>query len=340
MSTIELIASKTAKSLLGDYVFCGIESEGEQNVVEKYTRSGVEYLLSIPKQDNVKHGQAEMRDKSGRLIASLTFTNGIFSGPCILRNPMGIIQFKGSLENGKKSGHCVEYDERGRKLLEGIYRENQTIVYTEIKEGIFCGYYEEKIMNGMRVSISQIKRDNLRKHGRSLEFSLDKESDIPVSEKYYEDGRMVYEHVRVNGNRMSEFDEGGNLMYEGEFEYMDGEFLRWGKGVEYEGEKIMQYEGEFANNYYHGKGVLYRNGCAYYNGEWKCGYPNGDGSLYDDDGQVKMECMWNLGDVNGVDYESGGKRGMCSSCWSDPRGRLVEERMVRIKKKEEEEGGA
>lgn len=70
-------------------MFCGIESEDEQSVVEKYSRAGVEYLLTIPKQGSVKHGQAEMRDKSGRLIASLTFANGILSGPCILRNPNG-----------------------------------------------------------------------------------------------------------------------------------------------------------------------------------------------------------------------------------------------------------
>ena len=454
MSTIELISSRPRQLLLGDYIYCGVELEEEGRVVEKYIRSGVEHRMTIPKQDNVKHGNAEMVDEEGRRMASLTFSNGNLSGPCVLYNSKGIIQFKGNLENGEKSGQCFEYDNRGREVFDGVYNgdcripyveeirdkagffiersrddlkeiaytqynlaskqrngvcfvltsdgqvekellyasgkeivkrkfegtkmmeyndegnlvykgdycgdwksgfnrhghgdeydgnssdesistilysgefvnNTRAVLFDEITTGVFRGYYEEKTFDNKIVSISQMKAGDLIKHGRSLEFSTDQESDIPVSEKYFENGRVVYERVHIKGTKMSEYDEGGNQLYKGKFKYMDGKFLRWGKGIEYEGKKVIKYDGKFANSFYHGKGVLYRNGHAYFMGNWKCGYPDGDGSLYDDNGMVKMEGIWHLGYLNGVDYESGGKREMCSylmnSRWIDMKVRM------------------
>lgn len=461
MSTIELIASRVRSALFGEYLFAGIELEQEEKVVEKYTRYGVEYLMTIEKMGGVKNGKAEMVDEVGRFIASLTFTNGNLTGPCILRSTEGIIMFEGNLLNGEKNGLCREYDERGDEVFEGVYMENRRIpffeeipdkpgffvehsredlhamaytqydvakkekngicfwlnsagqvskevhmrgeeevekirvfenaemieyakggkviykggycgdwkngfkrhgegteydgssseiatskkvyeggfvnnnravIYTAVNNGCFRGYFEEKAMDGKRLSYSQLQPSCCIKHGRSIEFSLD--TNCPVSEKLFENGKIVLERVRVHENRMSEYDEGGNEIYKGEFTYLDGEFLRWGKGIEFESTKVIKYDGDFVSGYYHGKGTLYRNGRSYFKGEWVCGFPEGDGNLYGEDGKVQLKGKWHLGYLNGVDYETVRRKGLCS-CFLDPRETRVNEGMRRIRINEE-----
>ena len=125
---------------------------------------------------------------------------------------------------------------------------------------------------------------------------------------------------------MTEMDEGGNMVYKGEFKFVGGEFVRWGEGQEFEGGNTILYKGGFQNGFYDGKGVLYRNKKIYFNGNWKCGYPEGEGMLYGDDLEVKMKGNWHLGYLDGIDYLT---RKKCQSQSKvDERERNVKERKI------------
>ena len=454
MSTITILPDSPQQKLLGEYTFQSVEDESEEKVVEKYSREGKEYTLTVDKQSGKKHGKAELADESLCVIAKMTFDQGNLTGPCVICNTRGIPQFKGFLKNGVKDGKCTEYDnfnniifcgcyregkkipffesitdkpgfflersedcsrsisytqynpkenkkygqcfvlnssgevekelnvdngkevivrelkenimivyENGEKVYEGCFSgdwksgykrqgdgkefENGILVYEgefvndkrnvvigECKDSNFVGYFEEKTTGGKLISISQMKQCTLIKHGRSIGFST--QNGNAVSEKWYEDGKVKWERVRVNGKDMTELDEGGNMLYKGEFKLLDGEFVRWGEGQEFEGGNIVLYKGGFQNGFYDGEGVLYRNNQAYLNGNWKCGYPEGEGVLYDDDLKVKMKGNWHLGYLDGIDYLTGEKWGFCS-CFGYVRGKDVEKRMVRITEEEERE---
>ena len=136
---------------------------------------------------------------------------------------------------------------------------------------------------------------------------------------------------------MSEFEESGNVVYKGEFRYLNGEFVRWGEGKEYEDSQVIRYKGGFQNGYYHGKGVLYRNKKIYLNGNWQCGYPEGEGVLYNDNMTVNMDGKWHLGYLNGIDYLSGKSKE--SGNEYDEREKNVKERMEQLVQEESQNLG-
>ena len=240
--------------------------------------------------------------------------------------------YKGDWKSGfKRNGSGIEYDgsskdtSKCKQLYRGDFVDGKHIFhYVEIKRGHLHGYYKETKREGGLVSISQMKYGSLIKHGRSIEFSPN--DGKPTSEKEYIDGEVVYERIQVEGNQMKEYDEGGNRVYQGSFMYVNGKFIRWGKGTEYDGKNMIKYNGEFANGYYHGEGILYCNGHAYYNGNWKYGYPTGRGLLYDENDRVHSEGNWHLGYLKGMDYLKGGKSTL-NSCQSAYRARNVYDRM-------------
>ena len=219
-------------------------------------------------------------------------------------------EYSGDWESGfKRHGNGKEY-ERGVLVYEGEFvNDDRNVVVSKCCDKNFRGYFEERTVDGELLSISQLKRGTLLKHGRSIGYSLRDEK--PASEKWYEDGKYKWERIQVNGNEMTEIDENGVVVYKGGYKFLDGEFIRWGEGKEYESENVILYKGGFMNGYYHGKGMLYRNTDIYFNGNWELGYPEGEGVLFDESMESRMDGDWHLGYLKGVDYWSGEQRGCC-----------------------------
>ena len=92
-----------------------------------------------------------------------------------------------------------------------------------------------------------------------------------------------------------------NTLFEGEFK--DDHFN--GKGIMYDA-GYKKYEGHFKDGMYNGQGILYyedshsgRTGNTLYEGELKEGTYNGKGIEYYRDGGVKYDGMWKDGKYNG-----------------------------------------
>lgn len=223
-----------------------------------------------------------------------------------------------------KHGKGVEYQKGHPYYVGEFVNDKRRYEYTPCEDQTFRGYYEEKTADGTLTSICQLKKNTRIKHGWSIEFS--EETKEPTGKKKYEDGKEVNTQVEVNGNEMVEYDKMGKKIYRGEFVYMNGKFIRWGKGVEYEDKEREKYEGEFVNGYYHGQGNFFDNGQLHFNGSWQHGYPQGHGMLT---GEVHMEGNWNMGYCGVVDYERGRKRGLFERAGSklyNPREKEVKKR--------------
>ena len=99
------------------------------------------------------------------------------------------------------------------------------------------GYIEERTPENKVLRISQMKMGTPTKEGWSIDFSA--EDEIPMSKRYYEDGKLKWEKIHVDRTRMIERNEEGQIVYEGEFKYSDGYFYRWGEGNEYEDSGVL-----------------------------------------------------------------------------------------------------
>ena len=299
----------------------------------------IAYTQYNPK-TRVKNGICYLLDSSGKITKEVMMHDGKevgvkkeFNGSEMVEyGENGNVVYVGCYDDNWKKGfqrhgHGIEYagNSKDKSTSEIVYEGEfvngkRCVTFSKVESGLLHGYYNEVVSGGKIKSTSQMQSKTFIKNGRSIEFSL--ETKLPVSEKWFENGKIVYERIRVDGNVMSEYDEGGNLLYKGGFKYKDGEFNRHGEGKEYEGDKVIKYNGRFANDCYEGKGVLYRNGHAYFKGEWRCGYPEGEGSLYNEDGNVKLKGNWHVGYLDGIDYLTGEKRGFCS-CFRSSGGKGV-----------------
>ena len=198
MTTIAMISASPQQKLLGEYIFQSVEDESEEKVVEKYSKEGKMYTLTVGKQNGRKHGKAELVDENNCVVAEVTFDQGNLTGPCTICNSIGVPVFKGFFKNGVKDGYCKEFDEMGNVLFEGVYVDgNKRATFSKNENGDFSGYYNETTMDGKLISISQMKKGTLIKHGRSIGFYT--QNGNAVSEKVYEDGKVKWERVRVDG---------------------------------------------------------------------------------------------------------------------------------------------
>ena len=89
----------------------------------------------------------------------------------------------------------------------------------------------------------------------------------------YKNGEFTRVLKSISGSTMTEFDENGNKVYEGEYdERIENGLKRKGKGKEYEKDgKTLVYVGDWSNGKRNGYGVLYKNSEVVYKGEWENG---------------------------------------------------------------------
>ena len=139
----------------------------------------------------------------------------------------------------------------------------------ELKKSRISGFYEERDGNGELVGISAMNMGSMCKEGECYEYQYGR--IVRVCE--YKSGEFVRVLKDIHGSTMTEYDENGNKVYEGEFDdRIENGLKRKGKGMEYEKDgKTLVYVGDWSNGKKNGYGVLYKNSEVVYKGEWENG---------------------------------------------------------------------
>ena len=170
-------------------------------------------------------GESKIYSKKNILMTSLTFVEGIASGPCtIYKN--GFVYYRGNFENGYREGRGQEYDRNGKMISDGYYSKGNKLNIERSKEmGKEEDYWKEYDENGKLIRICQ-KDDYGNNDGMC----------------YY------YDNEGKNLDRLSHFENGVESLYSGKFKLYDEPAKLW-------------FEGNFENGYREDRGQEYdRNG--------------------------------------------------------------------------------
>ena len=172
-------------------------------------------LIKTTMKNGKMNGESSIYSKDNILMATLTFVDGIASGPCtICKN--GILFYKGYFVNGYREGRGQEYDENGKLVYDGYYKKGkkQTIVPSN---EMGKGYWKELDEKGRIIQISQkdefgnnegfcysydcgkISRVSVWKEGKEETLLKEFRDDIMIE---YENGRKVYEGGFVDSLEM------------------------------------------------------------------------------------------------------------------------------------------
>ena len=212
------------------------------------------------------NGKANIYSNQNVLMATLTFVDGIASGPCTIYSN-GYLFFKGDFANGYLEGRGREYDENGSLLFDGFFKKGQKQNITPVKE-MGGKYWKELDVNGKIARISQL--DDLGNYeGLCYIFNCGVISRISK----WKEGKEVSLLKQFNGDIMTEYNNGLKV-YEGGFlNSLELYFPRNGKGVEFGKDgKTKIFEGTYKCGKRHGRGAKYNNGLAGKRKRWIIGH--------------------------------------------------------------------
>lgn len=253
--------------------------------------------------------------------------NDMKEGKATIQNENGIIQAILFFEHNKLNGICSFYDK-------GRIKEMITFV-NDIAEGWGCDYEDDKEVawfiykNGNKLN-ELVKFDKMDGYWKEQDIKTKtivsicqfNENHNQVGKCYFYENGLISKIVHVeNGEEkhiikefkkgvMSEYDDQGELIYQGDYENsIDNDYPRNSDGIEFEKENYSYY-GDWLNNKRDGYGIQYKNNKVYYEGKWKNNLPEGQGKLLDENGNIKYEGKWKKGlyvrdSDNVFDYISG-----------------------------------
>ena len=132
----------------------------------------------------------------------------------------------------------------------------QLVTHTDI-----AAFDKERYMDNHLISSSKMNEDHLR-HGLCylyLRKRDGKERDVIQSIHEFRDGKDIMTRRAFILDKMTVFDDNGNVIYEGGYEDDPTKgYGRSGEGTEYnvDGNEGMLYKGDLANDKFHGKGSI------------------------------------------------------------------------------------
>ena len=251
--------------------------------------------------NNIKEGKG-IEYSYGNKIYEGEFKNNIKDGKGI-EYENGYKKYQGCFKNGKREGTGTIYTNQSTIRYEGnfennnfhgkgkLYYDNGKIQYAgNFDNGFFSGegyYYDMngekiKVINGLptiNTKRFQIYYNSGKKH---YELYVSKSNGTIQGKKYDENN-----HLKYNGyfrNRNIKEKETVNLEdYKNKNEYIC--LIKEGNGTSYNDDETVLYKGNFKNNYYNGKGILYnynyeKERFILYEGSFLNGNYNGYGILY------------------------------------------------------------
>ena len=145
-------------------------------------------------------GISSIYSKENELMATLTFVNGIATGPCTIYKD-GVLYFKGYFIDGYREGKGEEYAKNGTEATEGFYRRGKKLNIFPSKE-MGRGYWEVYDEKGKITHICQ--KDDLGNNdgfcyffsnGKIDHVSLFKEGEEKtLLKKFSDNGMQEYKH--------------------------------------------------------------------------------------------------------------------------------------------------
>ena len=170
------------------------------------------------------------------------------------------IWYEGKYRNGIREGKSKEYSRNGNILFEGYTINGNKLFPMNDKKP----FWKEVDTDNRLVRICEINEDG-RYDGVSYFYQ---NGDIYRISKW-KDGKETEVLKMFNGRTMNEFKE-GKLWYSGGYvRNGDFDFIREGRGEEYDSDGMtLVYKGSIQNGKRNGHGKEYHKGKVVYDGEW------------------------------------------------------------------------
>ena len=264
--------------------FCGYEAmEGMDGYYKEMNSQGE--LVSVSEYD-------EMRImKKGNCYE---MENGKVKRVCLYENgemKRVMTEFNGST--------MIEYDNNGKRIYEGEFKgdmKNGFVREGKGKEYVVSKSSGTELTTDPKETLILIGSwRNGKKHGYYYEVDV---NGTVKRRCLYVDDEMIQVILEFNERTMTEYDEIGKRVYEGEFKGdMESGFVREGKGREFTNEgRAVLFSGNWKNGNRDGMGTEFKGFKPVYTGGWKDGKRDGEGEEMDEDGEVVRNGWW----VNGV----------------------------------------
>ena len=216
--------------------------------------------------DSKTNGTSSIYSKSNVLMATLTFVNGIASGPCKIYED-GYLFFSGYFVNGYREGRGKEYDKNGNTVFDGFYGQGKKLNIVTSKE-MGKGYWKELDENGTIIRISG-KDDLGNCEGLCYLFKEGKITRVSV----WNEGKEVSVMKQFSSGIMTEFNNGQKVYEGGYLESLELNYPRSGNGEEYGKDgKTRIFRGNYKYGKHHGKGAVFKNGLGEKEKKWIMGH--------------------------------------------------------------------
>ena len=246
------------------------------------------YSWDVKMENGMKEGEVIVRNRMRMVHAILLYHQDKLNGLCLFYNKGKLVE-KRTYVNNVAEGWSCELEKGGVEKWY-IYRNGKKFSKLVKCEELEEFWTEIAIESGSIISICRYNEDHV-KNGKCYLFEDNSIRKI-VS---YDNGEEKDCIIIFNEEEMTEYDNGGNVIYIGCFENsLKNDYPRHGEGNEMKGDECVYY-GNWNRNKKKGYGSSLRNGIVYYEGEWKDNLPNGEGELNDENGDLKYQGMWERG---------------------------------------------
>ena len=208
----------------------------------------------------------------------------------------GSIHYRGKWLSGVPNGKGTMYNEDGSVELDGYWENGEFVINQyhryNYKENIMEVIYEDGNIlyrGGWSHGVPEGNGKYYMNNGKVLWKGEWHNGLFKVKDNIY------YEYV--TGFYL--YKKNGHIIYRGQMNLQD-EFE--GKGIEFDENGNIMYDGDWKHDEYDGIGKEYVNGVLVYEGEWKQDFPYGRG-IYYENGKEKYKGKW----VNGYYHVFGTK---------------------------------
>lgn len=215
------------------------ETDGSVDIKVNKPHEGC--IIKTTLKNSKMNGESRILSSNNVLMATLTFVDGIASGPCTIYDN-GHLLLQGTFVNGYLEGKAKEYDTKGQLVSEWFYEKGKKLNIIQVKE-MGAGYWKECDDNGNIIRISQ-KDDSGNNNGLCYSYSNGKISRVSL----WKEGKEVELLKQFSGNTMIEY-KNGHKVYEGE--YLDSikeGYPRNGKGIEFDEDGKTIFQGNYKKN--------------------------------------------------------------------------------------------
>ena len=222
------------------------------------------YYVSGTLINNLFHGDVEIYNPNGHMIAEVEFIDGIANGYCSLNDAYGGLFFRGVVRDGFIYRGEV-YNIEGEISLVGAFSRGNLI--GELIYDSTSKLYKERNVDGDIVAIYAVDRTFYR-DGICYRYTKNMITDICIYSKESE--------IRIlktfSEGAMTEIGKSGVIIYKGEYaDSFEEGYARQGNGTQYDATGIhITYQGQFWQNKRFGMGSSFQNGNSEpsYEGLW------------------------------------------------------------------------